>query len=56
MGLFSKIFNLCQHKWVELKTIKVYDSDIEQPSNKLPVYLKFILKCEHCGDIRVKKI
>jgi hypothetical protein len=47
-----KFFGLCDHKWYLLEVIKVYDEDKEgQP----PLYHKYVLQCEHCGKIKVKK-
>ena len=56
MGLFSKIFNLCQHKWINIEKISVYETwdGITTPGQK-PSYYKYVLKCERCGDIKVKK-
>ena len=43
---------LCQHKWKLIEKRPVF---VERQAGDLPTYHKFIMQCEKCGNIKVKK-
>lgn len=40
----------CEHKWAELDVIKVFEGGAR------PVERIYVLRCEHCGDIRKRRV
>lgn len=48
--LLSFIFTGCGHKWKIIDTIKVF----ERGHNERPIGTKYILQCEHCGNVKSK--
>ncbi len=54
--MIAYLFNLivgqfCKHKWVKTDEIAVY-SEYEA----YPIYRKYILQCQKCGDIKRMKV
>lgn len=41
----------CQHEWVTIKEINVYQYSYD----KLPCGVKYILRCKKCGDIKERE-
>jgi len=39
----------CAHKWKQVHAVDVYDRAISMEN---PVAFKFVLRCEHCGDMK----
>ncbi len=48
----KKLLGLCGHKWKILHEVSL----ISDERDKIPYGTKYILQCEHCGDIKAKKI
>lgn len=47
-----RIFIGHAHEWeIENKT-KVY-ADMDMPGEDLPVYSRYLLKCKHCGKLKI---
>jgi hypothetical protein len=51
MNLLS-LLGICRHKWIEREIVSVFD----EGSDKYPKRYEIVLKCEHCGDIKVKRV
>lgn len=43
---------LCSHKWTIIRTVGVYD----KINDRLPYAYEYILQCQHCGNIKNKRI
>lgn len=43
---------LCEHKWETDGKIESYG----YPNNYMPSELNYILKCEKCGDVKIKNL
>lgn len=50
--LWDLLFYSCQHKWRVKAEIDVYTWD----SDRRPTGTKYIMMCEHCGKIKVKRV
>lgn len=57
MAWIRKQLGLCPtHKWNTLKTVDVWKFWDECERTRCPTYQKLILRCEHCGNIKVRNI
>lgn len=48
MKLLRKILGLCDHQWVIIKEVRVFESEHDDR----PIGDKYILQCSHCGNIK----
>jgi hypothetical protein len=56
MKWLRKFFSLCEHKWSTKQTINVFETDDDDKPRGLPSYTKYVLQCEHCGNIKTKTV
>ena len=48
-------FTSCDHKWEILKEKSVYNLADDGSYYNFPSYTKYVMRCDHCGEIKVKK-
>lgn len=51
-GLFSWLLTGCLHKWKIIETVNVF----EREHNERPIGAKYIMQCEHCGNLKSKNV
>lgn len=50
-----KLIGLCNHYWNVIEEINVFTSKLKRIDG-VPQYRDYILKCTHCGYIKVKRV
>jgi hypothetical protein len=48
----KKLFGACDHKWVIIKEIEMYSEYSAARGVDVPIGTKYVLQCEHCGDLK----
>lgn len=51
IALTGTLFERCQHQYDIHSTVRV----VEHANDEVPIYRKYILKCRHCGEMKVFK-
>jgi uncharacterized protein CbrC (UPF0167 family) len=47
MNWLRKMLGLCQHKWTVIRMV-----DIVGKRGDLPYATRYVLQCEHCGNLK----
>lgn len=58
MKWLKKLLGLCDHRWVIIQTITMYSEiprTLYEAERAIPIGTKYVLQCEHCGNIKSKK-
>jgi hypothetical protein len=46
------LFRPCRHHWKIIDLQRTFENSIDE----LPISQKYVLQCNHCGDIKTRKI
>lgn len=46
------LFGLCDHKWEIINKISIFANNYDS----MPYATKYVLQCEHCGNLKEKRV